>query len=203
MNELMRNSSTCLLVLLLAPVILADDSAKPVTAEKSAELSIAPLDHVVYPDSRPGWVGRSVDLEGVADTIVVVSGPCESPEQSLEELQLMQRAAISTYIARLTETGTFEFYPITNEEIERDLVVRSYSGEVLQGDETHYEHAVELMFTPEKRQQILTAWKQVEVRDRLAALGVVSGLGTVLLICSSVLVGVFSRRSERQAQPRV
>ncbi|MFK8111947.1 MAG: hypothetical protein AB8B91_07080 [Rubripirellula sp.] len=196
----MRNSTTCLLVLMLAPVILADDTGKPVEKDKPAELSVAPLDHVTYPDTRPKWVGQSVRYDEAADTIVIVSGPCESPQESIEELELMQRAAVSTYISSLTESGLFDFYPISDEEIGRDLAVKTYNGEVTRGDSVLYEHAVELKFTQQKREQILTAWKNVEVRDRLGALGVLVLLGAVLLMCSSALLGLVTKRVERREQ---
>lgn len=203
MSEFMRNSTTCLIVLMLAPVIVADDSsskADKAEVEKSSELSVPPMDLITRPDDCPDWVANSVDYDEHADTIVVVSGPSETIEESIEELKLMRRAAISTYIASLTESGNFDFYPISEEEIERDLVVRTYEGEVLQGDVTAYEHAVEMIFTDEKRQQIMAAWKNIEVRDRLGALGVLVFLGLSVLICSSAFLGLVCRRVARREQ---
>ena len=173
MSEILRNGSTCLIVLLLAPVLLADDASQTEkTTKKPTKLSVAPLDQIDFPDSRPKWVGSSVEFNDDADTIIVVSGPCETAEESLEELKLMQRAAVSTYISRKTKSPYFDFYPISDEEIERDLAIRSYQGEVMQGGTTRYEHAVELKFTQDKQEAIQHAWKQVEVRNRLGALGV-------------------------------
>ncbi len=199
MSELIRNSTTCLVVLMLAPVLLADgtDKAKQ-TPKKPTELSVAPMDQIEYPETRPQWVGRSLKFDQDSDTIVVVSGPCETEQESLEELRLMQRAAISTYISQKTESGRFDFYAISDEEIERDLAIRSYEGEVTQGDMNRYEHAVELKFSDEKQQEFKTAWKQVEVHDRLGALGVLAFLGTMMLIGSSLLLGILSRRIERK-----
>jgi hypothetical protein len=198
MSEMLRNGTTCLIVLMLAPVLLADDASQTDKAtKKPTELSVAPLDQIDFPDSRPKWVGSSVEFNDEADTIIVVSGPCETPEESLEELKLMQRAAVSTYISRKTKSGSFDFFPISDEDIERDLVIRSYEGEVVQGGMTRYEHAVELKFTEDKQESIQHAWKQVEVRDRLGALGVLGFLGTTMLICSSLLIGTVSRRIER------
>jgi hypothetical protein len=199
MSDLMRNSSTCLLVLMLTPALCADD-VKPQSLEGSpTPLSVAPLDHVVYPKDRPGWVQESTNFDTDAHTIVVVSGPSDSPEKSLEELSLMQRAAVSTYISGITDSaGQFDFYPITDKQIDRDLVVRRHSGEVTQGGMTKYEDAVELVFTEGKRAEIKESWTNVAVRERLGALGVTVFGGLVMLLCSSALTGVVSRRVERR-----
>ena len=69
-----------------------------------------------------------------------------------------------------------------------NLSDRHYSGEVNQGDMTKYEDAVELVFTEENRQEIEAAWRNVEVRARLGALGVLVFGGLVTLISSSALV---------------
>ena len=203
MSEVIRNGSTCLLVLMLAPVILADTPSESKSSESEkppTELSVAPLDHIIYPDDRPSWVGRSVDFDRDSDSIVVVSGPCDSREESLEELKMMQRAAVSTYIGQLTGSGLYDFYPISDEEIDRDLVVQRYRGKVTQGDMSQFEDAVELIFTEQKRNEIKAAWKNVEVRERLGALGVLGFFGTALLVCSSMLVGMLSRRIDRREQ---
>ena len=111
----------------------------------------------------------------------------------------MRRAAVSTYVSQVSDSGGhFEFYPISDEEIDAELVKRRYSGTVTQGDMKMYEDAVELRFAEDQRQEIQAAWKNVEVRDRLGALGVMVFGGLVMLICSSALVGVASRRVERR-----
>ena len=196
MNHLLRNSSTCLMLIALAPLAFANSDGEEAEPK---ELSVAPLDHVEYPKSRPEWVDPSLGFEKDAVRIVVVSGPCDTPEESAEELKLMSRAAVSTYISRLAESGgQYDFYDISDEEIEHELAVRRYSGTVMQGDSIKYEDALELCFTDEKRQEIAAAWQNVEVRDRLGAIGVMAFFGLVLLICSSAALGIVSRRIERR-----
>jgi len=201
MSQLMRSSSTCLMLLMLAPAAYAENAAAQTPEQSPQPLSVAPLDFIEYPEDRPAWVGHPTDFEEDTHTIVVVSGPCETPEESIAELKLMQRAAVSTYISRITDSGgEFDFYPISDESIDRQLVVRRYSGQVTQGDMTQYEDAVELAFTEEKRQEIKAAWNKLAVRDRLGALGVIVFGGLVVLLCSSALVGMASRRVERREQ---
>jgi len=199
MNDLLKHSSTCLLALMIAPVIYADDAQSSSADESPAPLSVAPLDHVVYPSDRPKWVEKSTDFDTEAHSIVVVSGPSETRQESEEELMLMARAAVSTYITELTDSAGYdEFYNVTDEEIERDLVVRRYTGTLTQGDSTRYEDAVELVFTETKRKEIKEAWANVAVRERLGALGLLVFGGLIMLMCSSAVVGVASRRVERQ-----
>lgn len=197
MSEVVRNGSTCLMLLMLAPVVFADASDPP--QEGPAPLSVAPLDVIDYPEDRPAWVGQSPEFDHDSFSIVVVSGPCETRKESLEELRVMQRAAVLTYLSEVTESGgRHDFYPISDEEIEAELVTRRYSGTVTQGDMKMYEDAVEIRFSNDQRQEIQAAWKNSEVRDRLGALGLVVFCGLVLLISSSALVGMVSRRVERQ-----
>ncbi len=203
MSNLIRNGSTCLLALMFAPGLLADEARQPSGAEAATPLSVAPLDHIEYPEDRPAWVGQSSNFDHDAHIITVVSGPSETREESLAELALMKRVAVSAYVSRIAGNPDIadtpnHVYPISDEDIDRELVIRRYSGEVIQGDMTKYEHAVELVFTEEKRQQIAAAFRDVEVRHRLGALGVLVLGGLITLICSSTLVGVFSRRIERR-----
>jgi hypothetical protein len=182
---------------MLAPVVFADGSQSP--DESPAPLSVAPLDVIDYPQDRPSWVSQPLQIDKDSRSIVVVSGPCDTREESIEELRLMRRAAVSTYVSLVCESGgQYDFYPISDEEIDAELVRRSYAGTVTQGDMKMYEDAVELRFTDDQRQEIEAAWKNVEVRDRLGTLGFLVFSGLVMLICSSALVGVASRRVERR-----
>ena len=199
MSHIMSKSSTYLLLLTLVPATYATAASMQSSDEAPKELSVAPLDHIVYPESRPTWVSELSQPDGESFRIVVVSGPCDTVEESLEELRLMQRAAVSTLVTQIAQSeGRFDFYTLSDEEIERELVIRQYAGEVVQGDRTRYEHAVDIEFSKAQQQQVLAAWQNVEVRHRLGAVGVVSFSGLVLLICGSALTGMFSRRAQRR-----
>ncbi len=160
-----------------------------------AELSVAPMDHIEYPDDRPKWLDEKPVGRGRDHRIVITSLPSDTAEESLEELRWMQRAAIATYVAQLVDAGgEFDFYSPTDDEIAKELVSKRYSGEVTQGGTTRYESAIELHFDPTKRQQIRAAWKNVEVGDRLRALGGMTGVGLVFLMATNGLLGVVGRR---------
>ncbi len=199
MNDALRNGSTCLILLMLSQIVFADGSQPRSADESAVPLSVAPLDVIEYPESRPSWVGQPLEINESSVSIVVVSGPCETREESIEELRLMQRAAISTYISQLTDSGgQYDFYPISDEVIDSDLVKRRYSGTVTQGDMKMYEDAVELWFADDQRQQIQAAWKSAEVRNRLGSVGICVFSGLVMLVCGSAVTGMASRRVERR-----
>lgn len=175
--------------------VAADQSEKE---SDSAPLSVPPLDHVEYPEHRPDWIESSVDIDDKQATIVVISGPSDSAEESLAELRMIQRAAVETFVVSLTGASEpDDFYVISDEEIDRRLVTRRYEGEVLQGNATRYEHAAELHFDPSLREAILQAKDNVQVRERLGALGVLTLGGLVTLIGSSAGLGFVLRRSSR------
>ncbi|TWU58731.1 hypothetical protein Poly51_15110 [Rubripirellula tenax] len=164
-------------------------SGSPVTSE----LSVAPLDHVEYPEDRPKWI----DEKPLPDEhrVIVVSMPWDTAEESLEELSWMKRAAVSAYVNRLVEAGgAFDFYDPSDEEFESDLIARQYVGTVTQGAATKYEAAVEIRFTGRKQDEIRTAWKNIEVGGRLRAVGALTAFGLIVLMGTSGVIGVVSRR---------
>ncbi len=164
----------------------------------TAELSVPPLDHVDYPADRPKWLDQLPSFGGDFDSIVVVTEPAESAEAAGEELRWMQRAAIGNYVAQtLDSPDRYDVYLPDEETIDRELVARQYTGVVTIGDETHYESATELRFDAKQKQAIEDAWKNVEVGQRLKALGGLASLGLVALMCTSGLIGVVSRRFAR------
>ena len=171
--------------------------------ESATPLSVAPLDHVEYPDNRPAWIDQAVDSDDQIATVVVVSGPSDTMDESLEELLVMQRAAVNAVVVQVTgHQDASAVFSISDEEIGRDLVTRRYGGEVLQGDTPKYEHAVELHFGPELRQAMMAANDKLEVRHRLGAIGVLTVGGLLTLIGSSALLGVTLRRTSQAAPAR-
>lgn len=182
--------------LLIGTVAAAESSgADVVETETTAELSVAPLDHVVYPTDRPSWLDQLPLIGGDVDSIVVISEPALSVEAAAEELRWMQRAAIATYVSQLVDQpGQFDVFAPDDETIDRDLVARRYDGLVTIGDETHYESATELRFDAAQRRLIEDAWKNAEVGRRLKAMGGLASLALVTLFCTGGLIGVVSRR---------
>ncbi len=182
-------------LLITAPVWSADAAVRVADGAKPAELSVAPLDHIAYPDDRPAWLSDKPSMGKSDCKIVVVSSPSDTIEESLEDLSWMQRAAIATYVASMVGAGgEFDFYAPSDEELERDIVTRRYTGELTQGDAKKFESAVELRFTQSKQAEIRAAWNNIEVGDRLKSLGGLTSLGLVFLMCSSGLIGIVGRR---------
>ena len=217
MSGSMKQSSYWLFLLVLAPysTILAENlvglSSSEVFAEQTADnrsatpLSVAPLDHMEYPPDRPAWIDQTIEIDQLfgaehrTATVVVVSGPSDTLDESLDELLVMQRAAVNSVIAQVTgHQDVDSVFVISDEEIDRDLVTRRYDGEVLQGDTPRYEHAVELQFSPKLRRAMIAAKDNIEVRHRLNAIGVMTLGGFLTLIGSSALIGFTLRRNSRE-----
>ena len=165
------------------------------------ELSVPPLDHVVYPESRPEWLSDSVQERDKVATFVVVSGPCETRDESLQELKVMRRAAMSNFIENLVGTfGSAGFYQVSDKRFEEELTQQRYSGEVTVGGTIQYEHAVKIRITESECDSILDAWKNTEVTQRMATLGVLTAGGFLALVASSTMFGVAIRRRERKSR---
>ena len=182
---------------------LQDDKANDQVVEveqDSKELSVPPLDHVVYPENRPEWLGNPVQQSDNVATFVVVSGPCETREESQRELRLMRQAAFATFIKSVVGTfGSAGFYQVSDERFDQELTLRRYSGELEVGGTTHYEDAVEIQITQSERDAMLEAWKNIEVTRRMATLGVATVGGFIALVVSSTVFGAAIRRREQKA----
>lgn len=186
-------------------VAAADPEATAVSADEtveSQELSIAPLDHVTYPDDRPSWLEQAADLDGATGDketrhrLIVVSAPNDSPEQARDERELLARAAVITYASGLLGLRIDDFDPMQDGQWD-ELVTQSYTGPVSQGDTPRYEAAWELTFDAEDRAQLIQAGHKIEVRNRLAISAAAVAGGFVLLLGSGGVLNVLGRRSWR------
>lgn len=210
MSVLMQSGSICLVTLVFVSAVPAHGQVSTSTVpespeprsgvpesgvpESAKELSTAPLDHVEYPSDRPLWLNDSPDLESRIHTWVVVTEACESGERCAEKLAKLQHGAVSAYIRALTGSSEVDFYPINDKWINSQLVIETYSGRLTKGGEPMFERAVMLEFTPRTQQEILKSWKNIRVRERLGALGVLVFFGLIALIGSSSVLSLVSRR---------
>ncbi len=205
-QKIVQTGSACLVLLLLVPATTRGQDKDP-PADRDAEaapLSVAPLEHVVYPGSRPQWVASLPDPDEEPHRLVVVSMPWDTPEECTEELAFLVRGEIENYFRRLPGAdGQSDFYPITDEWIEENLITRRYEGQVDHEGMTQYEHAVELYFDEDIRAEVAASAKNAEVGKRLGAVGMLVFLGLIGLICSSTVVGAISRRVERRDAVRM
>ncbi len=77
----------------------ADESDR---GKKDSELSVAPLTHTVYAESRPSWIDQAPTREDEDDLLPVSSVPCRDEKLCDEALQVAMRAATETYAESLT-----------------------------------------------------------------------------------------------------
>ncbi len=199
MTALMQSGSICLVALAFVSAVPANDQVSESATETTTELSVPPLDHVEYPDDRPSWLDQAPDLESRIHTWVVVTSPCDTYDECSDQLAILKRAAVSSYIRELTKSDQVDFYPVNDKWIESQLIVKNYQGSVTQGDLPMVEQAVMLEFTPRNQQEIQAAWKNIQVRERLGSLGVLVFFGLVVLIGSSSLLGLIGRRIDRRS----
>mgnify|MGYP001815641766 FL=1 len=172
----------------------ADAPPKAAPAEvRHNELSVAPMTHITYPNDRPGWIGKSPDLESSVHTWVVTTSGCESMEQCEAELEVLKPAAVSLYIKETTGWACDDAF-LNADWIEDDLVARRYVGTLKKGDQTLNEIAVELHFDSQSRERIQRARKNMVVDERLRATTGVFALTLVGLCCTGGLLGLLSRR---------
>ena len=186
-------------VLAVAPGLMAaeDDDAKTSTPAESApaELSVAPLDHVVYPADRPKWLADAPKLDGETHHWVVVTPACDNPEDAADMIAIQARGAVESYVEQLSGATTEQMeFSVDDRWIDDVLVAKRYSGDFTEGDAPRFEEAVLLSFSPTVQEQIKARWKNFEVRQRLGALGLcVTGFLGMLFVGSGVL-SVVGRR---------
>ena len=108
MSVMRITGSTCLLMLMVAPVLGVDDEdelrdevvTEEVVTEEAVELSVPPLAEIDYPSDRPHWISE-VTVDGFAKydfvddlNVVIVTAPSDSPEQCRERLEIEREELI-------------------------------------------------------------------------------------------------------------
>ena len=183
----MKNLVTILLTLLCAAAwvpmpVLAD-------APEVKELSVAPLDHVVYPDSRPDWI----DGQSTHRRIVIETGPCEDADQAKEKLQTMLPTTVRSMAIGVVEFLPRNFDPIEDDRVS-DYVSRMYTGSVSVGDEEMVEAAAEIVLDDEAVAVFEHRSESREVIHRIAAISVCMFGGLLTLSAGGGVLGLVARR---------
>ncbi|MEO9590906.1 hypothetical protein [Rhodopirellula bahusiensis] len=188
-----------------ASLCFADDEIKieaKQTEGETAELSVAPLSHLIYPDDRPGWIDEPITNDGKEYSVVVTSGPSGSIEEADELVGVYARGAVQSYVDELVANQEWathpEMIPMDIDWIRDELVVRRYEGNVLVGDETQFEKAVLIRIEPDDRRVFETAIADLKLKERLAATGLTILGGFSLLVGGSIVLGGLA---SRQKQP--
>ena len=202
MNQRLHSGTACLAMLALASTVAyaaEHETPKETEIKGPTQLSVPLLDERKYPADRPTWVGsEGPNLSKKPHTWVIVTEPCDTPEACDELLEAMQKAAVSNYIQMRAKSDQYDFYSFNNEWIQERLVTRSYTGPVTMGSDEMFEKAVELTFDEDVQAEIVTAWDKRSVSEKLVAIGGLTFVGTVLLICASMFLCMLSRRAERK-----
>lgn len=178
------------------------DSAESIPSTDSkasgpAKLSVAPLTHVEYPRDRPEWLELDPQLDQPVASLTVTSGPSETRELSEDRLQLLTRAAVASYVERLTGAPNAHFFSMRDQWIDETLVAKRYAGTLTQGDTTLHESAVRLHFSPRVQEQIFAAWQEARLRHRLEILLAMVVTTVAGLIVLSACLNSLCSRSER------
>lgn len=183
----------------------ADDEVKAEVEPKeneTAELSVAPLSHLIYPDDRPGWIDEPIANDGKDYSLVVTSGPSSSIEEADEIIGVYARGAVQSYVDELVSEQEWatepEMIPLDINWIRDELVVRRYEGVVQVGDEQQFEKAILIRIEPDDKKVFETAIADMKLKERLAATGIVILGGFSLLVGGSIVLGGLA---SRQKQP--
>ncbi|OYP31715.1 hypothetical protein [Rhodopirellula sp. MGV] len=168
-----------------------NDSAEP--SQGSANLSVAPLTHITYPDDWPSWADAERNIEGSNHTWPVTTGGCKTIEACEDKLMALLRANIALYIKECYDWNCDECY-LSDQAIREILVARRYEGTITKGDEELKEIAVELRFDPEAQALIQRAVQNDQLDGRLRASGGLFAITIIGLFCSGGILGVISRR---------
>lgn len=183
--------------------------------ERSAELSIAPLDHVEFPSDRPKWIRQHADEFPLATddspanrviSIVVVSPPQPTPDAAAELMEVMAKGAVENYLdeqaAAIPEPVDTSEMVVEMDWIRNELITRRYDGEVRLGDQTQYESACWLQLTAEHQSVLQNLIQNHRLMHRLGAIGVFAVGGFATLVGGSIVFsGLAARQQRRPHQP--
>jgi len=173
------------------------DDTKP---SGSTELSVAPSSHQEFPKERPSWVDEAPSLTGNVHRWPVTSSPCSDESLCAIGLKVSMRAAVETYIESITADETSsEVVTLTDDWIEsRRDKSKQYLGTVKTGDEVMYEAATVLVFDSDDQKLIKQLWRQNQVSQRLAVLGILSGGVVFVFVGISATLSMVTRRAEQR-----
>ena len=183
---------TCCTLLLLiggwgSAVATADDDVP--------ELSIAPADHVTYPDDRPEWLDDAPELAGDPHRWPVVTLPVATEEEADTLLEIMLPGAVASYMEEhFDRSQAVDQVDVSADWIQEALVAQRYAGTVTQGDgEQRFEAGVLLVLDASDRQNLRHRLDEVVVRKRLVGIGSVTAGLMVPLVAGTMFFGMLSR----------
>jgi hypothetical protein len=178
----------------------SESEAVPAAAAEAEvrELSVSPESKPLLPEGHPSWVGAPPDLSNSRHhRLFVGSFPVSSLDEVDAALDEPMLAAVNGYIDEqvLDGRGASELH-LTSDFIRYNLLDRStdYIAELSTSTGPVYQKWVVLEITPEHRKHFAEAYRQVEQKKRMVALGLgLSGL----LGMTAVAHLAFNRRRRR------
>ncbi|MEM9827095.1 MAG: hypothetical protein AAF958_10930 [Planctomycetota bacterium] len=176
-----------------------DGGKEPRSESGTKDLSVPPMDHVQYPETRPDWVesGVSSTSDDRKVKIVVVGPPGETKSMADAQAEVLALAALEAYARDSVEFVPFSFDIYDLGDFKR-FVQREYRGTVEVGGITHFETAYEMELSSRDRRRLLRVIKNAELGGRLSFL-TVSGLGgAAMLLASGGVLSLASRRAEKR-----
>ncbi len=181
----------------------AAGDGKPETSTGTTELSVAPSSHREFPEERPSWVDEAPSMTGDIHRWPVTSSPCSAESLCGEGLKVSMRAAVETYVESITGDETSSnVVTLTDEWIEnRRDKSKQYLGTVKNGDEVMYEAATVLIFDTDDQKLIKRLWRQSQVSQRLAVLGILSGGVVSVFVGIAATLSIVTRRAEQRVLP--
>jgi len=194
---------TALLIAFLVTNSRVCDAAVDENAAKSTgttELSVAPSSHREFPEERPSWVDEAPSVTGEVHRWPVTSSRCSAESLCDEGLKVSMRAAVETYVETITgdETSS-KVVTLTDDWIEnRRDKSKQYLGTVKLGDELMYEAATVLVFDADDQKMIKRLWRQNQVSQRLAVLGILSGGVVSVFVGIAATLSMVTRRAEQR-----
>ena len=181
----------------------AGDKPQEIAGDSRGEagtLSVAPSDHVEYPEDRPEWIDAENDLRSPVHRWIVRTPPCETREECEDSLAFMFLSELHQYGSALTGSPFADDVSIEEDELLESLVARRYDGTLTQGNLAAYESALELRIGPDFQGRV---WRQVrngEVRQRIGAVGVMSAGGLALVVMlAGATAGISRHRASRSS----
>lgn len=205
-HTLQRTALFSLALVMTTGIGFADTEMDDDTSGSDAtELSIAPLDHLDFPDDRPKWIESSLEINKDEDgmiSIPVVSPPQPTPEAAAEMMEVMARGAVENYI---DQKANLVSEPIDSKKIEvemdwiRDeLITRRYDGEVQLGEQTQYESACLLSLTATHQATLNRLIQNHQLMHRMGVVALFGVGGFLSLVVGSIVFGGLATRQQRR-----
>ncbi|MEM6468316.1 MAG: hypothetical protein AAF802_02020 [Planctomycetota bacterium] len=158
-----------------------------------AELSVPPMSHKTYPETRPSWINNEPDVVGGVHRLVVATKGWDDPAKCEGELEALMPVMIENYLEE-TLPAEHPWLYCSPEWIDERLVSKRYKGTFQQGDQTLHEMAVELEIDRKMQRYFQRLQESEIVDDRLQGVTGTVAFGFLCLCVGGGALGFINRR---------